>query len=130
MKKTNKPKLDVTKAEKIFAYGLLKLRRDENGNAQIVQGLDDATTIYRDEDGCYWWRYDKEGGNGLFLTTEQLMEQIVWFYCAYIKDGDLRSSNDRVAWLSEERDINAVIREACDPENCKRYTEIRNTYFW
>ena len=113
MAKTKRRKLNPQEAERICEYYFYRLDKDKP---------EYPICIYRDNEGFYWWYYEKEGC-GSILTTTNLINHLVWFYCAYAERGDMRSSNDIVKWVSEKWDINRVISEACAPENVARYDE-------
>lgn len=87
---------------------------------------------YRDADGNYW-KTIQEGeteefglGGGLLMLPEEMIEELVWFYCAYAPNGDFRGSNETVKWCSKEWDINAVIRDIVRPE---RVSELETIYW-
>lgn len=84
---------------------------------------------YRDADGNYWKTFqegDTESLDGVLMNPESVIEELVWFYCAYAPKGDMRGSNETVKWCSEEWDVNHVIRDIVSPE---RVSELESIYW-
>lgn len=92
-------------------------------------GRDITQRWYRDADGNYWKTFqegENESLDGVLMNPESVIEELIWFYCAYAPRGDMRGNNETVKWHSDEWDVNAVIRDIVRPDHL---SELETTYW-